>query len=66
MKKKKFINVVPLTNIARDRFVHTMNCFHACLILNEDDLFYDVVSLNGMYQFRIQKKGNDHWKLVNK
>jgi hypothetical protein len=62
--KKKFINVVPVSKIARERFINHMENFHSCLVIDEDENFYHLVSLNGMYEFHLQRKGNDHWKIV--
>jgi hypothetical protein len=61
--KKKFVNVVPLSKIAKDRFENIMQSFHACEITQENnDMFY-LISLNKKYCFWIQKEGNEHWKL---
>lgn len=62
-KKKKFINVIPLSKKARNRFINIMDSFHSCEIEQEtkDKLF--LVSLNKQYCFWIQKEGNEHWKL---
>jgi hypothetical protein len=62
--KKKFVNVIPLSNIARDRFIHHMDKFHSCLVLEENEELYHLISLNGLYEFHLQKKGNDHWKII--
>lgn len=62
-KKKKFINVIPLSKKARNRFINIMDSFHSCEIEQEtkDKLF--LVSLNKQYCFWIQREGNEHWKL---
>jgi hypothetical protein len=62
--KKKFVNVVPLTAQAKHRFDDLMDNFHSCLILEEDEKLYHLLSLNGMYEFHLQKGGNEHWKIV--
>jgi len=62
--KKKFINVAPVSKVAKDRFIHYMGNFHSCVILDEDENLYHLRSLNGMYEFHLQKKGNSHWKIV--
>ncbi len=62
--KKKFINVVPVSKIAKNRFDHYMKNYHSCLILNEDENLYHLMSINGMYEFHLQKSGNEHWQIV--
>lgn len=62
--KKKIINISPLSKIARQRFIHDMNNFHACIVLDEGKELYHLLSLNGMYEFHLQKTGNEHWKIV--
>jgi hypothetical protein len=56
--KKKFINVVPVSKIAKDRFDNYMKNYHSCLILNEDENLYHLMSINGMYEFHLAKE----WK----
>lgn len=63
-EKKKFVNVTPLSSIARQRFIHTMQSFHACEVVDEDEDLFFLVSLNKMYHFCLQKEGNEHWKIV--
>jgi hypothetical protein len=62
--KKKFINVVPVSKIAKNRFDNYMKNYHSCLILNEDENLYHLMSINGMYEFHLQKSGNEHWQIV--
>ena len=62
--KKKFVNVIPLSRQAKYRFDDLMDNFHSCLVLDENDELYHLLSLNGMYQFHLQKSGNEHWKIV--
>lgn len=61
--KRKFVNVTPLTNIAKDRFIHLMDSFHACEVENETDNVFYLTSINKQYSFVVQKKGNEHWKV---
>ena len=37
MQRKKFLCVSPMSNIARQRFIHDMNSFHSCLVETETD-----------------------------
>jgi len=61
--KKKFVNVTPLSHVARNRFITMMDSFHSCQIEKEtnDKLF--LVSLNKQYCFWVQRTGNEHWKV---
>ena len=62
--KKKFVNVEPISEKARFRFITEMNYFHACEVKEEKDDMYFVCSLNKQYYMWLPKKGNDHWKVV--
>lgn len=63
-KSNKIVSVIPLSDIAKDRFNNIMNKFHACTILRRTNELYLLESLNKKYYFWIQKKGNKHWKLI--
>tara|TARA_S200002703_G_C3686466_1_gene210784 strand:- start:425 stop:667 length:243 start_codon:yes stop_codon:yes gene_type:complete len=62
--KKKFVNVEPISEKARFRFITEMNYFHACEVKEEKDDMYFVCSLNKQYYMWLPKKGNEHWKVV--
>lgn len=64
--KKKFISVIPKSDIARDRFINIMDSFHSCEIKEETLDKYLLLSLNKCYTFWIQKKGNEHWEVSKK
>jgi hypothetical protein len=62
-KKKKFVNVTPISPDAKTRFEIEMNHFHACEIeLEKDDDLY-LRSLNKQYRFIVDKKGDQNWKV---
>lgn len=61
--KKKFVNVVPVSSKAKNRFHNLMDCFHACEVEQETDKMFFLVSLNRQYCFWIQKQGNEHWSI---
>lgn len=61
--KKKFVNVTPLTPIAKDRFVNIMQSFHACEVRQECNDMYFLVSVNQMYHFYCPIQGNEHWSI---
>lgn len=63
MQRKKFLCVSPMSNIARQRFIHDMNSFHSCLVETETDEEYYLSSLNKEYYFILPKKNNEHWKI---
>jgi len=62
--KQKFVNVIPKSSKAKNRFVNIMNSFHACLVEQEIDDMMFLVSLNRQYCFWVQKTGNEHWSIV--
>jgi hypothetical protein len=49
--KRKFINVVPKSKKAVNRFKNIMESFHAMVVEQETDTQYFVVSLNKKYCF---------------
>jgi len=61
--KRKFVNVVPLTSKAKNRFINIMDSFHACEVEKESNDRLFLVSLNKQYCFWIQKGGNEHWRI---
>lgn len=61
--KKKFVNVTPLTPIAKHRFATIMNSYHACKVRDEKDDMYYLVSLNDLYHFHCPIVGNEHWRI---
>ena len=62
--KKRFVNVIPKSSKAKNRFANIMNRLHSCEVEQEtSDLFF-LVSLNRQYCFWVQKKGNEHWEIV--
>lgn len=64
-KSENIISVIPLSDIAKDRFNNIMNKFHGCTILKRTNKLYLLESLNKKYYFWLQKDGNEHWKIVN-
>jgi hypothetical protein len=62
--KKKFVNVVPLSSKARNRFINQMDSFHAMEVEQETNTHYFVVSINRKYCFWLNKLNDPHWKIV--
>ena len=59
--KKKFVNVIPKSSKAKNRFVNQMDSLHAMEVEQETDTEFFVVSINRRYCFWINKEGNEHW-----
>jgi hypothetical protein len=62
--KKKFVNVTPKTNKARNRFINQMDSFHAMEVEQETDTHYFVVSINRKYCFWLSKLNDPHWDIT--
>jgi plasmid maintenance system killer protein len=62
-KKKKFVNVTPISSNAKNRFEEKMNHFHACEIEDEKDNSLYLLSLNKQYRFIVNKQGDNDWKV---
>lgn len=61
--KKKFVNLIPLSSKAKNRFVNQMDSLHAMEVEQENETQLFVVSINRRYCFWIPKEGNEHWKI---
>ena len=64
--KKKFVNVIPKSSKAKNRFVNQMDSLHAMEVEQETDTEFFVVSINRRYCFWINKEGNEHWEILTK
>ena len=62
--KRKFVNVIPKSSKAKNRFVNIMQSFHAMEVEQETDAEMFLVSLNRMYCTWVPKEGNEHWGIV--
>ena len=62
--KKKFVNVIPKSSKAKNRFVNQMDKLHAMVVEQETDTEFFVVSINRRYCFWINKEGNEHWEIA--
>jgi len=62
--KKRFINVIPKSSKAKNRFVNQMDSLHAMEVEQENETQFFVVSINRRYCFWISKEGNEHWSIV--
>ena len=64
--KKKFVNVIPKSSKAKNRFANQMHKLHAMEVEQETDTQFFLVSINRQYCFWISKEGNEHWEVLNK
>jgi hypothetical protein len=64
--KKRFVNVVPKSSKAKNRFINQMDSLHAMEIEQETDNEYFLISINRVYCFWIPKNGNEHWEILTK
>lgn len=62
--KKQFVNVIPLSSKAKNRFVNIMQSFHAMQVEQETDDKLFLVSINRQYCTWVPKTGNEHWGIV--
>jgi hypothetical protein len=62
-KKRKFVNITPVSSIAKNRFQEKMNNFHACEVENEENESLYLLSLNKQYRFIVNKNGDNDWKV---
>jgi hypothetical protein len=62
--KKKFVNVIPKSSKAKNRFVNQMDSLHAMEVEQETETEFFVVSINRRYCFWINKEGNEHWEIA--
>lgn len=62
--KKRFVNIIPKSSKAKNRFVNIMNSFHAMEVEQETDTMLFLVSINRMYCTWVPKIGNEHWEIA--
>jgi len=62
--KRKFVNVVPKSSKAKNRFVNQMDSLHAMEVEQENATQYFVVSINRRYCFWLSKENDPHWQIV--
>ena len=61
--KRKFVNVIPKSSKAKNRFANQMDKLHAMVVEQEQDGKLFLVSINRQYCFWIPKEGNEHWEI---
>jgi hypothetical protein len=62
--KRKFVNVVPKTSKAKNRFTNQMDSLHAMEVEQENDKQFFVVSINRKYCFWLNKLNDSNWEIV--
>lgn len=62
--KRKFVNVIPQSSKAKNRFVNQMDSLHAMEVEQENDTQMFVVSINKRYCFWLNKENDPHWNIV--
>ena len=62
--KKRFINVIPKSSKAKNRFANQMDSFHAMEVEQENETQLFVVSINRRYCFWLNKENDPHWTIV--
>lgn len=62
--KKRFINVIPLSSKAKNRFINIMDSLHAMEVEQETDTQLFVVSINRRYCFWLNKENDPHWNII--
>jgi hypothetical protein len=62
--KRKFVNVIPKNNNAKEFFVNHMNSLHGMIVEQETNNQYFVVSINRKYCFWLNKDNDSNWEIV--
>ncbi len=62
--KRKFVNVIPKSSKAKNRFANQMDRLHAMVVEQETDSQFFLVSINRQYCFWVPKEGNEHWEVT--
>ena len=62
--KRKFINIIPKSSKAINRFVNIMQSLHAMEVEQETDTMLFLVSINRMYCTWLPRDGNEPWSIA--
>jgi hypothetical protein len=63
-KKKKFAQVIPLTEEATIYFEDYMFRLHSCIIEKEVGSKMYLTSINGKHSFWVDKSGDKDWSII--
>ena len=61
--KRKFVNIIPKSSKAKNRFMNIMKSLHAMEVEQETETQLFLVSINRMYCTWVPKQGNEHWEI---
>ena len=62
--KKRFVNVLPKSSKAKNRFINQMDSLHAMEVEQENDTQLFVVSINRRYCFWLSKENDPNWEII--
>jgi len=62
--KRKFVNVIPKSSKAKNRFANMMDKLHGMEVEQETDTQLFLVSINRNYCFWFNKLNDPHWELT--
>ena len=62
--KTKFVTVQPKSEIAKERFVGSMDQLHSCRVIEESDDNYILSSITNRYSFEMKKINDQNWEVI--
>ena len=62
--KIKFVTVQPKSEIAKERFVGSMDQLHSCRVVEESEDNYILSSITNRYSFEMKKINDKNWEVI--
>ena len=62
--KTKFVTVQPKSEIAKERFVGSMDQLHSCRVIEESEDNYILSSITNRYSFEMKKINDKNWEVI--
>ena len=62
--KTKFVTVQPKSEIAKERFVGSMDQLHSCRVIEESEDNYILSSITNRYSFEMKKINDQNWDVI--
>ena len=62
--KTKFVTVQPKSEIAKERFVGSMDQLHSCRVVEESEDNYILSSITNRYSFEMKKINDKNWEVI--
>ena len=62
--KTKFVTVQPKSQIAKERFVGSMDQLHSCRVVEESEDNYILSSITNRYSFEMKKINDKNWEVI--